>query len=390
MRRNLRAVIRDACFISKELLSAKTCSVDGDGVRAFCTRAENTVFIFPRLSNEMRAAYVMLEDVCFAATNVDAAQVLCVRVHARLDSRSGAITIAYTLDSDSGRALKEMRLRVRVCGVLLLDACVMHRAFSGRTGGKLQSRHALGSLFTAPTHAAVHAAGAHLAVSDYARNCVNVFALSDFQFVKKLGKMGAGATELHNPHGLCFIDASTLLITDFSNDRVQHWTLDGESIALYLVLAPYCVSTHGSVCAVGSVNSGVCVLSLESGLEIGKWLRGSRIAAITFLDAVTLAVANNDAATVCLYTLEGTLITQLATYIISFGLAVCADKCLLVSDWHQKRVRVFCTNGIELDVPPFTAESFRGNPSSVALCKEHAYVLEGNHAHGTPRICVFE
>ena len=366
--------IRGACLVHHELPSVKTSIVSGEGLRSFNARAENMIFISPRLSSGTRAAYIMPEDVCLTAIDVNA-RLLCMCVHVQLDPKSSNIAITFTLDSVVGFTPKEIRVRVHVCGVLLVNVCVC-KAFSGLTDGRfLQSRVFSGFL----SYATIHPAGTHLVVSDFIRNCVEVFTLPDFQLVKTfVGKyMGTDPDELKNPRGLCFSSAGTLLIADYKNDCVQHWTLDGEWIASYPVQKPTCIALFCDAIAVGCCyGNGVHVFSIESGAEISRWLNKNVVHAIAFLNATTLAIAVRTTETIDLYTLEGVFKRRLAVGIISFGLAVCADGCLLVSDWDQKRVRVFSIDGGEIVTSPFAERAYEGTVGAVATTTTCAYVLE--------------
>ena len=384
----LHAAICNACVVHNRLPSNETSSVRGESLRSFYTRAENMIFISPRLSDGTRAAYIVSEDVCLTVTNADA-QLLCVRVHVHLDPESGNITITYTLDSDTVIVPAKIHVRVHVCGVLLVDVSV-HRAFSGRTDGRLQSRHSPNSPLPCK-HIAIHSTGVYLVVSDYIGCCVNVFTLPDFQFVRKLGgKKGIGSTELSLPCGLCFTSAGTLLVADYFNDRVQHWTLDGEWVASYPVQRPSCIALCGNAIAVGRYERGVHVLSLKSGAVLSKWLNGNSILGMTAVSATALAVSTRGAKTIDLYTLEGMLKRRLAVGIDPYGLAMCVDGCLLVSDWNQKRIRVFSMDGVEIVTSPFVSHTFEGIIGEVVSHADHVYVLEWGVAEHRCRIHVFE
>jgi hypothetical protein len=375
------------CSIYSDLPSAVPSTVDGSGIRFFHARAANNIFVCPCLPNGACAAYVVITDVCLTVTDGNARPVrVCTQT--RLDSSSGTASITYVLDTDAAPVPKELHVRVHVCGVLLVDVRV-RKAFDGRTDGQLHCQHA--SERNVFAHCiAIHPTGAHLVISDYAGSCLNVFARASFQFVKTLGRMGAGPTELFGPRGLCFTDAGTLLITDYCNHRVQRWTLNGEWIATYPVRDPFCVTSRGDVFAVGSLfYRGVRVFSLESGAETGKWLCRSNISAIAAVSADTLVIADHTAEMLELYTLEGVLKQRLATGIISFGLAVCADDCLIAADWYQARVRVFSTtDGAELTTSAFATHTFEGFLRTIVLYAEHVYILE--ELIGVTRICVFE
>ena len=396
----LCTAIRSACCIYDELPDATASIMGGSGIRFFCAHGENIILISPRLLDRARAAYVAIEDICFTAISDSERTRRPVHAHPQmhLDSESGDINIAYTLD---GPLPKEIRVRVHVCGVLLVDTRVAHKPFSGRTGGQLYVQH---TLPRQDGYAAICPSGAHMAFSSYRNHCVNVFALPDFQFIGKLGKKGAGPIELNVPCGLCFTDAGTLLIADNGNDRVQHWALDGTWIASYPVNTSWCIAAYGDMIAVGCHGTGVHMLSLKSEAVTSKWLLG-HVYAIVFVDANTLAIAstaiaNTAIATINLFTLDGVLKVQLANNIISCGLAVCADGYLLASHYSQTRIRVFSLTGDELNTSPFAAYSFQRRPLSIALHTEHAYVyLEDVDSdddyydadyNELSRVCVFE
>ena len=391
--------IRGSCRVYNKLPDAAASTIDGVGIRSFHRHNANTILIYPRLPNGAHAAYVAIDDVCLTVTDGDDACPVRVRVQIQPDLGNGNISIAYTLDAGSGSVPKEICVRVHVCGALLVDVRVARSAFNGRVGGRLRAQHTLFTNQDGFMAAAICQTGARIAFSDCwgtgVNNfgcCVNVFALPDFQFIGKLGKKGNGPTELNHPHGLCFTDAGTLLIADCENNRVQHWTLDGEWIASYFVEKPYCVAVHGdTVVAGGDSRNGTRVFSLSCGAEVSKWSSEGCMTAVAFVDAVSLVVAKLAGETVGLYTLEGVLKVQLAVGLLSVGLAVCADGYLLVSDLiSQRRVHVFSTDGNELITSPFASYLFKlGHPRAIAIHAEHAYVLE--HAGlGKIRINVFE
>ena len=389
----LRAAIRNACCVYNKLPNAATSVASGDGIRYFCTRAANTIFIRPRLPDGAPVAYITMEDVCLSVTDTNNASPIYVHTQIQLDSGSGNISIAYTLDVDTSSMVKEICVHVHVCGVLLVNTRATRKPFDGRTGGRLHIQHAFSGV-----NMAIHPAGTHLAAcvpivgkgKQSQLTSVNVFTLPEFQFVNILG----GEIEYCGPHGLCFTDNGTLLIADFYNKRVQHWALDGEWIASYPVRSPRYVASRGDAVVVGCHENGVYVFSLKSGTKISEWLLNkgwiSTISAITFVDADTLAVADSRTEIMGLYTLRGVLKTQLATNVFSSGLAVCADGCLLASDYGQKRIRVFLPTGDELKTSPLSTFLFEdSSPCDIALHAGHAYVFE-RIGCGLTRICVFE
>ena len=388
----LRATIRDACLVHNELPSDRTSTASGRGMRSFCTQVENTIFISPRLSNGTHPAYITIEDVCLTAMDAYALQHLCARTQVRLDSESGKIIIMYTFDA--GAVPKKIRVRIHVCGVLLVDVSA-RKAFSGRTGGRLQSQHA----FAASSESIAIRTSTRLVISGYEADVV-VFTLPDFQLARTFSYIDSHRdNQLIDPRGVCFTDAGTLLIADYYNNRVQHRTLEGIWIASYPVLHPSCVASRGNVAVIGKNKAGgVHIISLERervsrvGATMSEWLNGNDISAITFVSATTLAIAVCTTKTVGLYTLEGVLKRQLAVDIVSYGLAVCADDCLLVSDQGRKRVRVFSKGGVEIVTSSFAEFTFEENISTVVVHAERAYVLEefdGGFFSET-RISVFE
>jgi hypothetical protein len=389
--RGLRTAIHSACRVHNTLPCAVTSIIGGDDIRFFCARGENTIHVRPVQLDGTRASFVMAEDVCLTALNSESHPV-SVCAHIRLDSGNGDIIIAYMLDG-AGPAPKEMHVRVRICGVLLVDVCVL-KTFSAHTRAQLHSKHVLehGSTF----YVAFHPAGTHVAITSgsnhggIAQHCVNVYTLPDLTFVEKWGKKGSGKAELHSPHGSCFTEAGTLLVVDRYNARVQHCTLGGKWIATYsMTQVPQCVASCGDTIAVGGASDGVHVFSQKSGHLTDRWLFKNTISAIMFTDATTLVIATLKR-TVGLYTLKGAMIRNFASDLISYGLAACADGCLLVSDFNRCCVRVFSTTGgNELVTAPFSAFSFERPPLSIGLYLDRAYVFE-QLCSGAPRVCVFE
>jgi hypothetical protein len=369
---NLYAAIRGACHVYNQLPSNATTIVSGTGIHFFYARTANTMCICPLLLDGTRAGCIDADDVCLTATDARAHQVH-MSTHMQLDSNSGSISIAYTLDADAGVVPEEMHVCVHVCGVLLVQVCV-------RAAYRLADRRALGRY---ANYVAVHPAGTHLATSDYIfSNCVNVFTLPDFVFVRRLDKRCAA-------RGLCFTDAGTLLVTDGDNDSVQHWALDGSWMTSYPAQKPWCAASCGDVVAVGgTAEKGVRVFSLESNTTISECMQGSSISAVVFVDANTLAVADMSAKTIELRTLEGVLKRHLASQSMVYGLAVCADGRLLVPGY--KRIRVFSKAGDELIASsPFAVYAFEARILAVALVAECVYVLEDIEIHRGSHVCVF-
>ena len=126
---NLCTAIRGACRIYTELPNAAASTVDGS---AFCARTANTIRIWPRLADGSRAAYVAMRDVCLSVT--DAIDACAVRVHTQIQPNlESGMSIAYTLDADAGPPPKEIRVRVHVCGVLLVNTHVMRKTVGRRS-----------------------------------------------------------------------------------------------------------------------------------------------------------------------------------------------------------------------------------------------------------------
>ena len=113
--------IRDACCVYNKLPDVVESTVDDDGIRFFCTTAANTVLVRPRLLGGVRAAYIAVEDVCLLVTDACDGHLIHVHAQIQLDSVHGNIRIAYAFDVDAGPVPKEIRMRVHVCGVLLVD-----------------------------------------------------------------------------------------------------------------------------------------------------------------------------------------------------------------------------------------------------------------------------
>ena len=407
----LLTALNTACYIYDELPSVVTSTVSGTGVRFFNTASplgavsdcsfqedtSNVIIVRPRLLSGARVAYVIPEDVCWEVTNVDADSV-SVHGQTRLNA-NGDIALWYMPDDGAEPVPKKLRVCVRVCGVLLVDACV-HRAFSGRASGRSHSCH---------THAintntssfffleqfyggmAIHPTGTHLVVSYQCYDFLRVFALPGLQQVSVLGTSGAGSMELKRPRGLCFTETGTLLVSDHNNARVQHWTLEGSWIASYPVQKPQCVASRGNLLATGSLGtSSVSVFLLESGIALFKWLtREITVTVLAFVDATTLAVANYTAETIDLCTLDGTLKRQIAVGIWSFAFEVSTDNCLLVEDYSKERIRVFTLeDGALIGTSCIARQIFEGHPCAIALHAENAYVLQIIARNGNAKFCI--
>ena len=299
------------------------------------------------------------------------------------------IVLQYALGDDCDRLTSTALLRVcvRVCGVLLADVQVSAATFDGRSAGRLCGQHQLVSAISI----AVHPRGTHLVSSR--NHSLDVYELPDMNLMFSLGSHGDSQANLNSPLSLCFTDAGTLLVDDYLNNRIQHWTLEGLSIASYAFQGylSRCVASRGNLFIVGT-NDGARICSLENGAVLHAWINPDcDVYAAVFVDADTLAVSNTMQMTIDLYTLNGMLLKQLAVGIMSYGIAACTNGCILVTDFHKNCVRVFEPDGTELTTSPLTAHKFRLPPKSIVLCEERAYVLEmglGGIFHY--RICMFE
>ena len=357
------SVLRECCQIYTKLPSASTSTISGSGARHFRrSGVANVITICPRLRDGSIATYVYSDDVQLVVSDADYGP---QRAQVQLSiSSDGDITLRYTLAEDCNWS--EAKLRVCVCGVLLADMSVSEATFNARTAGRLCDQHALtGNGF----NMAIHPAGTHLAVSDSNQRTLTVYGLPDMNPLMTLdSKRNCQIASF----GLCFTDTGTLLVP--GHFIMQHWTLEGTSIASYAIPArAQSVTSRGNVFAVGCAEVHVCLL--ESGAVLHTWDVGF-ISTIAFVDASTLAVAKRYQHTICLYTLDGGLLRRLVANIITHGIAVCADGCLLVTDYHKSCVRVFASDGAELTTSPLAMHTFQTYPRSIVSCRERVYVLE--------------
>ena len=351
-----------------------TSVVGGDGTLCFHRpgAAKNVITICPRLRDGIRAAYIHLNDVQ-AVVSVSNHKLMRTQLQSDIDS-DGNIVLLYTLDDDDCvhfTSTTKLQVCVRVCGVLLVNVRVHAATFDGRTARHVLNRNLLMDI---EYHMAIHPAGTRLVVSSF-QDVLKVFGLPDMNLLATLGSRGDGPNNLKFPRGLCFTDAGTLLVTDYINCRVQHWSLEGSYIASYATFKwPLCVASRGNLFVVGdTVRSYVC--SLENGDVLHTWPAGITINEVVFVDANVLAAASHLLQTVCLYALNGGLLRQLTANIISTGLAVCADGCLLMSNYYRKTIHVFAPNGTEVTTAPLATHTFQ-SPRTIALCGEYAFVLE--------------
>ena len=369
--------LRECCRIYTELPSVVTSVVGGDGTRCFRQLSiPNIITICPRLRDGMPVAYICPDDVQLIVSDTAHKP---VRAQMQLDmSIGGYIALQYTLDDNCDQlALAKLRVCVRICGVLIIDVCVRAAAFNGQTAGHLCGQYTLdrkeyGSI-------AIRAVGTHLhlVISDPENDILNVYELPDMKLLATLGSSGNGPNNLSTPLGLCFTDANTLLIADFGNDRVQHWTTEGRHIATFATsIYPICVASRGEVVAVGT-SSGVCVYSLESGAMLHTWPNMDQICTVAFAEnATTLMVSNHTQMTVGLFTLDGRLLKHISAGNYYGDVVACADGGLLVAECSRSRIHVFAPNGTEITTAPFAAHRFQSHPVSFALWGERVYVLE--------------
>ena len=379
-----RAALRECCRIYAKLPSTETSTIGGDGARHFRRSAANIITICPRLCDGTLAAYVCPDDVRLDVSDATH-QLLRVQVQVQLGTGcDGNITLQYTFGEDWDWTVAKLRVCVRVCGVLLVDVRVSAATFDSRTAGHLCGQHLCGQceVNTGRISIAIHPAGTHLVIADTFQKEFKVYGMPEIKLLVTLSpKWG-----VEFPSGLCFTDAGALLVADLNN-RVHNLTMEGNRIASYEMQRPYAVASRGNLFAVGTstgvTSTGVRVCLLESGAVLHMWLDANYIKAVAFATADTIAVAIGDQGaaagktlqrTVCLYTLDGTLLKLLATGIDSRSLAVCADGCLLVSDDRQKRIRVLAPDGEELTASPLAAHRLK-RESVIALNGEHLYLF---------------
>ena len=369
----LLTALCECCRICTELPDAATTLTTSDNT-FHRPGAANLITIYPRLRNGAPAAYIYPDDVQLTVFDANYGR---QRVHVRMDiaRHDHMIALRYTLGDECDPSILELRVRVHVCGVLLVDARVREAAFDGRTAGRICGQY---TLRNKAYKIAVHPAGTHLvAINAYPPHSLNVYKIPTMEFLATIGSYGSGPTNLNAPGGLCFTDAGTLLVADSYNARVQHWTLEGSCIASFVTQRPCLhVASRGDIFVTGT-NDGVRVCSLEDGKVLHAWtIHGtfsSRIAA--FVDAETLVISSLKSA--FLYTLDGKLLSQFAVIIMPpTSLVTCADGCILMTELGTRRIRVFASNGVELSgTSMFAKHIFQSPAKSIALYKECAYVL---------------
>ncbi len=264
-------------------------------------------------------------------------------------------------------------------------------AFRGQTCGVLQQSYH-DCVLDYGFCVAIHPSGTHLVVSNFDLHTLSVHALPDMQFVATLGSFGTGRTELDCPHEICFADDGTLLIADYGNRRVQHWTFDGAWITSYATpqWPSYLALRSGVLVVASGFKKGLRVFSLESNVTLHTWPKGVSISAVSFVNTTTLALGTHDKQTVQLHALDGTFLKQLAVGFFCFCLATCADGCLLVADRENQRVRVFSSEGKELLAAPLALRAFKGKVESVVVHAANAYVIEQASNSYKMNMSVFE
>ena len=120
-----RTALRECCQIYTNLPIAAMCTISGSGARRFRrSGAANVITICPRLHDGALAVYIYPDDVRLVASDGTTHKPLRVQVQLSI-GKDGNITLQYALGDDWDQFLAaELRVCVRVCGVLLVDVYV--------------------------------------------------------------------------------------------------------------------------------------------------------------------------------------------------------------------------------------------------------------------------
>ena len=153
----LAKILVECCKICTKLPSAATSIIGGDGARTFDGEGmKNLITIDPRHDDGTPAAYIRSDDVELVVSDLNCGREL--NVEKRMDAGGDCvIKVWYALDEDDSAELVfgklqkvHVHVRVRVCGVLLVDVlCARAATFDGRTAGCLYS-HRLTTIVVPP------------------------------------------------------------------------------------------------------------------------------------------------------------------------------------------------------------------------------------------------
>jgi hypothetical protein len=411
------------------LPSSSECGCSGSGLLAFArgVHASNTFQITVRNAHGAVCEYIQTSDLSCTCIDESTDMPGQAQVYAQ-DVAAGMLRCVYTL-ADDIRA-RVIRLRVRVCGVVLLEATVPCVTFSGQTSGHtVVATHRLRDCVPMrdATVIAVNMAGSHAAIVRPCADCVDVYELPDFKFVHSLHSAGDGRTRLNHPVDACF-GTNMLFVADHDkNARVSRWTLDAAHITNYdIVLSSgiRCIAAHGDLLAIG-LNGLLLVVSLvheaiQYRAVFAPWaLPLDRLCFTSATTLVSIAGTNREndwfpqdsVSSLSVHALGRSAIHQhvnaIQTRAIEHvpvdrrapsratGLATCTDGTVLMLNFCRRVsnkdpcISILSETETVLHEAPLTAFSKQiPHPISIAACKTSAYVLCSHPLDGCA--CVME
>ena len=197
------------------------------------------------------------------------------------------------------------------------------------------------------------------AVTDNGCHCVYVFDGQD-QLVRKFGSSGSGNGQFSCPQGLAFDANNDLYVSEYSNDRVQKFTINGE----YLLQIGYCGSGNGQLSnPIGITvhndrlyiaeynNSRVSVFQLNGQFcfIIGS---GQLISPhdVTVNGNGHLLIANYNNNCISSFTLDGAYLGRFDKGQLSYPIGLTTDMhgFVLVTENGNNRVTVFDKDGVRV------------------------------------------
>jgi hypothetical protein len=336
--------------VYRDGVDATVSEVCGPGTFGFVRHdsARNSIALVPRMPSGTVAEYVAVDDVTVAAVGGSAA----VSV-----GESGSFECLYTVDD----SVREVDIRISVCGVLVWACVVRAREVTGRH---------LQSYGVAPGQ------NLGLAVSPDSRYmAVSFRPLSSYlsELCVYFLEAGGISTQLHTVtswgerrnHGqhlrkMCFTPTGNLLVCDY--DRVHELTgigeADPEHLRFILADSPMSIAATVDMLAVSLADCEIQILSYATGALIrsivtsgtGLGIFGGSCSGVCFTpDGQCIVAADSDDPVMSMFrVVDGSFVKNIGVGVLADGpsdVVAAPNGDLLVADTENHRVCVFNAAG---------------------------------------------
>ena len=251
---------------------------------------------------------------------------------------------------------------------------------------------------------AVSADGQWLAVSDRSDKCeLNLYSLPGGEFVRRLSSArGSKRGQCDRPFRACFTPGGNVLVAEYVNNRVQEFTVSGESVREFQVQEAWSVACNDEVVVIGSLRSGTGVVEVfdyGSGAKMRAIVKyGSAVGEVDYPEGIrispdgTMLLIAEDSGRITRFTLEGVFVDVLGVGVLGRGrkdVEYGMPGEIVVADFDHHRIVVFSeADGSVLRT--FGSHGDRdgqfASPTALAVHGSQLYVLDKESA----RVQVFE